>query len=184
MNGILDQQMSEGVQVASLTIGIEKRKRCFKCEKTKLLTEFYAHPGMKDGRLNKCKKCAKENVKQNYQENREHYRGYEKGRANFPHRMQARKLYAKTATGKEAGNRAKKKWAEQNPEKRAANIILGNAIRDGRIKKMPCELCGSEHRIHGHHEDYSKPLDVRWFCGKHHTEHHKEDENDQKQRHF
>ena len=32
-------------------------KRCFKCGRTLPITEFYAHPRMKDGHLNKCKDC-------------------------------------------------------------------------------------------------------------------------------
>lgn len=35
------------------------KKKCFKCGKIKLLTEFYKHPKMPDGHLNKCKTCNK-----------------------------------------------------------------------------------------------------------------------------
>jgi hypothetical protein len=34
-------------------------KTCFKCHQTRLLDEFYKHPGMRDGHLNKCKTCAR-----------------------------------------------------------------------------------------------------------------------------
>ena len=35
-------------------------KRCIICLKEKQLSDFYAHPPMKDGHLNKCKECCKE----------------------------------------------------------------------------------------------------------------------------
>jgi len=50
----------------------------------------------------------------------------------------------------------------------ACNRAVGNAIRDGRLNRGPCEVCGSRESVEGHHEDYSKPLDVRWLCREHH----------------
>ena len=35
-------------------------KKCIRCGNDKELDDFYAHPQMLDGHLNKCKECCKE----------------------------------------------------------------------------------------------------------------------------
>ena len=59
----------------------------------------------------------------------------------------------------------------RNPLKRRARAIVGVAIAKGRLARAPCEKCG-EQRSQAHHDDYSKPLDVRWLCRAHHDEAH------------
>ena len=46
------------------------------------------------------------------------------------------------------------------------------AIKQGRLARMPCEICGVA-KVDAHHDDYSKPLDVRWLCRSHHLEFHR-----------
>ncbi len=45
-------------------------------------------------------------------------------------------------------------------------------IRAGILVKQPCEVCGTNEMIEAHHDDYSKPLEVRWLCSRHHHDHH------------
>jgi len=72
---------------------------------------------------------------------------------------------------RERSTQLKEEWAARNPEKRHAEITLNNAVRDGKVQRQPCEVCGN--KAQAHHDDYSKPLDVRWFCHKHHAELHR-----------
>jgi len=43
--------------------------------------------------------------------------------------------------------------------------------RRGKLAPMPCEKCGIEETVK-HHDDYRKPLAVRWFCRPCHRAHH------------
>lgn len=49
--------------------------------------------------------------------------------------------------------------------------MLTNAVRDGRVIRQPCLVCGAE-KVEAHHPDYAKPLEVLWFCRPHHKAHH------------
>ena len=49
--------------------------------------------------------------------------------------------------------------------------IFKYAVRRGEVVKQPCVRCG-EKKSFGHHDDYSKPLDVIWLCALHHRERH------------
>lgn len=57
---------------------------------------------------------------------------------------------------------------------RVARAKAQYAMRLGRLIPEPCEVCGSTGRVEAHHDDYSKPLDVRWLCRRHHSEAHQE----------
>lgn len=58
-------------------------------------------------------------------------------------------------------------------QKRKARMMVRNGVTACRIIKQPCEVCGTTRKIHAHHEDYSKPLQVTWLCVKHHYERHR-----------
>lgn len=157
------------------------RKMCFKCGVDKALTEFYRHPQMADGHLNKCKECNKRDVRENRAKRVDYYRAYDKKRFQDDPRVRDRHLrYAATPEGKKALQRAKAFWQKRNPEKRAAHVILGNAVKSGKIKKpRKCSKCGlvpdKKRHIHAHHHDYTKPLDVEWICVWCHIEEHKDE---------
>ena len=55
----------------------------------------------------------------------------------------------------------------RNIPKIRARWRASRALRDGRLTRQPCEVCGSL-RTEMHHDDYSRPLDVRWLCKVHH----------------
>ena len=69
----------------------------------------------------------------------------------------------------QATNRAIRKWRLAHPDRNKAHRLVFVGIRNGSIKRHPCEICGLE-KSEAHHEDYSKPLEVTWLCRPHHRE--------------
>ena len=135
-------------------------KTCFRCGAEKPLTDFYKHPMMADGHLGKCKNCARADVHENRVKRIEKYRAYDVERA-------------KTAKRRALSRRIEAEYRARYPERKKANVAVNNAVRDGRLTKYPCQVCGRLDS-HGHHDDYSKPLEVRWLCAVHHKQAHKE----------
>jgi len=60
---------------------------------------------------------------------------------------------------------------KRSPEKVQAQSRIAIEIRAGRLVRQPCEICGSEN-AEAHHEDYSKPREVRWLCTSHYRQRH------------
>lgn len=146
-------------------------KTCFKCCESKPLTEYYKHPRMADGHLNKCKACTKKDVHEHRNgKGREKILAYDRDRANNPDRVAARAAYAASEAGKEAHKRACKKYHAKHPKRKAAHHAVSNAIRDGRLVRLPCFVCGQ--KAEAHHPDYDQPLDVVWLCRAHHQQAH------------
>lgn len=81
------------------------------------------------------------------------------------HRIKSRK-YREAGRAKPDKNKRK-----TEPHKKTATTAVNNALRDGRITKEPCMICGN-YESQSHHEDYSKPLDVNWLCVRHHNDRH------------
>jgi ribosomal protein S27AE len=65
----------------------------------------------------------------------------------------------------------REKFQARYPEKAAAHKAVMNAKRRGELIPAPCESCGAS-SVQAHHDDYSKPLDVRWLCRRCHREWH------------
>jgi ribosomal protein S27AE len=154
---------------------MNKEKKCFKCGEIKPLSEYYKHSKMADGHVNKCKECAKKDAMKNRKDNIEYYQEYDRNRSNLPHRVDARYQYSKTENYRISHNSATSRWNKNNQKKKYAITMIGNAIRDKKLDKpSKCSNCNSEGRIHGHHDDYDKPIEVRWLCSKCHRSWHKE----------
>jgi len=58
------------------------QKSCFKCKQVKCLSEFYKHSEMKDGHLNKCKQCTKNDANTHRANNLEAIRAYDRKRGS------------------------------------------------------------------------------------------------------
>ena len=55
-------------------------KKCFKCHTEQPIENFYKHPQMLDGRVNKCKVCNKNDVRENYSRRKDYYSQYDRDR--------------------------------------------------------------------------------------------------------
>jgi len=134
------------------------QKQCFKCQQVLPVKEFYRHPAMRDGHLNKCKDCTRKDVSRNYRTNREYFQEYDALREKDPKRRRKKSSY-------------QKRYRERNPGKVRARRKLRRAVRSGELEPQPCRRCGSL-EVEAHHGDYLRPLDIEWLCFRCHRKRH------------
>ena len=137
-------------------------KKCTTCLDEKSLADFQVRRASPDGLTHSCKSCLRLRDLLRYEKEK-------------PKRIEAMKRYQQSDRGKDSHTEAVKKWQEKHANRRAANVLLGNAIKYGRV--IPFEFCQvfgcTETKVEGHHPDYGQPLSVVWLCNKHHRECHK-----------
>jgi hypothetical protein len=142
-----------------------QRKRCNKCRQLKQLAAFNrrtpdAAGRYKDGHDYECKECNAARQKK--------WAQTEHGKKT---RQASGKRFRSTDRGKELARKKSKLDKVRYREAYLARTITNNAIKLGKLVRQPCEVCGVE-PTEAHHEDYSKPLEVRWLCPKHHRDVH------------
>jgi hypothetical protein len=128
-------------------------KRCWKCSSEKPMDEFYRNQSRVDGRQTTCKSC-------HLEVNRQFSRRHPETRRASLKRQYAREV-------ERDGRRPSKSVPEF---KKRAHRRVYDAIKRGHIiKPSNCAACGAaDSPIHGHHEDYTKPLEVMWLCARCH----------------
>lgn len=132
-------------------------KTCFKCLSVKPISEYYSHKQMADGHLNKCKDCTKNDSwkRRHLSGSREKVLAYDRDRGN------------------RQTSEYRQEFRSRKPVESKARHTLGNAVRDGKVNRPErCEHCHQKGVMHGHHYDYSKPLDVVWLCPACHRQLH------------
>ena len=139
---------------------MDSSKECFKCKTIKPLEEFYKHPNMADGHVNKCKECNKNDATSHRNKNLEKVREYDRARGKIPERLKAQVEITRA-------------WRAEDSRRSVAHYAVAQAIRSGLLVRMSCIRCGKE-KTEAHHEDYDKPLEVMWLCTPCHKQRHKE----------
>jgi hypothetical protein len=153
--------------------------QCKQCSQEKPPSEYYA------SNKSTCRECLRSNALAYRAANIDRVREYDRNRPNHDSRRELNKdRYRRVMADPEERRRVfdrLKFWQVQNSDKRKAHILVGNAIKRGRLVKQPCERCGAADGLHAHHEDYSRPLDVTWLCVPCHAQRHREINEERRQ---
>ena len=153
-----------------------QRKVCRNCHLELPVEKFSRDRTTKDGFAWQCKDCHVQYRKENADRIRAHDKQYQKENAD---RIRAyNKQYKKENSDRLREYRKNsdrlREYRKENFFKRAAHHILQYAVKKGEIVKLcRCQSCGqSDVNLDAHHPDYSKPLEVMWFCRSCHGQLH------------
>ena len=138
-----------------------KERKIYKCRECEETTPENFYKGSKS----LCKACTKLRRLKRYHTDPTKEREYQK-QYNIDNREKLSKQKTEWCRkNKDKRKIVNDKYNARNLVKRKASQKLNNAIRDGKLSKETiCSLCGSPNHVQAHHDDYAKPLTVRWLC--------------------
>lgn len=144
-----------------------KRKKCTKCGRTLSLKRFNRCYGKlrancKNCDYLRCKKWLRDNP--GYQRRRYQKRGLRKWFSEY------RKKRKKQTT------EIQRRCYVKNRHKERARQRVKYAIKHGQLKRPRHCMINNKNcsgKIHAHHIDYRKPLEVVWLCNAHHEGWHR-----------
>lgn len=145
---------------------------CKKCVRRTYYREWRQNRGKRE--LTEAEReAARERSRRWYWENRERARKAAAERAQANPGMSSPRVKAWREQNRERDNAWQLEYYHRNKAngRHAAREKVHQAILSGALVRQPCEVCGVE-PAHAHHDDYGKPLDVRWLCVPHHAQHH------------
>ena len=150
-------------------------KNCNACNQEKSLDSFSPKKTGRLGRMAVCKPCRAKRM--SVLRTDDEYRLAELARNKAWQERSGYDIlgYAKEDRKKNAAELSRKKQErnEKYPLMLAARSAVRNAVRRGDMtRQSTCSVCGSESRIEAHHDDYLKPLSVRWLCRGCHSHWH------------
>lgn len=130
--------------------------RCGSCTIYKPAFEYYRNGKTASGISSQCRRChlAGSIRTRDLQRSRATSSAYmRRARQRDPQKFRERERLA--------GKKKRERFAQRV----TARNLLNSAVKRGEIQKPDrCSDCRQVAKITGHHEDYSKPLDVVWLC--------------------
>lgn len=154
-------------------------KTCRVCLITKPVSDFFRHPRMADGHRSNCKSCKYDYDVKNRERFAPRRRAYAR-KAGLSKEIRAKRCEYYQSRKDDPEFKARlsaigKRGYKKNAIKRKSAVVLRTAMRSGRVVAAKiCEECGSARNIEGHHEDYTKPLEIKWLCSTCHGVRHQE----------
>jgi len=145
------------------------KKECLKCLNEYTINESNFIKSKYGYFSSYCRKCFSNECK--LYRKKHNITSYRKTKYVYKIRESDKKYQAKRRMNKLWKSNQIKLYALNNPEKIKAYKIFKNAINSSKIKRLKCRDC-DRLDTHGHHPDYSKPLEVIWLCPIHHKLEH------------